>query len=299
MIKFEKLKLQQHWIYFFMPRCKDRHIKVDLLSNMCLIFCKKDEQLNLIILVGDENLYTMYSHVRCTFQATYMPSHQHTYLIEILLCVIYCCYLALHYQTKRVDDPWDKILGSLWRRLWRGNEHERNLHCIRICFRHRIWAATLSDGTAYLYYNANCLSNFNDILVFSTIYEHWECRSSHYCDVIMCAMASQITSLTVVYSTVYSGPAQRKHQSSASLAVLRGIHRSPVNFPSQMASYAEMFPFDDVIMPQWNTKAFIVHRQNYGYWWHSSGEDVDNYLIYPVLLYYCDFNIRNVNSGSY
>ena len=40
----------------------------------------------------------------------------------------------------------------------------------------------------------------------------------HYYDVIMGAMASQITSLTIVYSTVYSGAVKTKHQSSASLA---------------------------------------------------------------------------------
>ena len=53
----------------------------------------------------------------------------------------------------------------------------------------------------------------------------------HYNDVIMSAMASQITSLTIVYSTVYPGADQRKHQSSASLAFVRGIHRWPVNSP--------------------------------------------------------------------
>ena len=47
----------------------------------------------------------------------------------------------------------------------------------------------------------------------------------HYSDVIMTMIASQITSLTVVYSTVYSDTDQRKHQSSASLAFVRGIHR--------------------------------------------------------------------------
>ena len=47
----------------------------------------------------------------------------------------------------------------------------------------------------------------------------------HYDDVIMTTLASQITSLTVVYSIVYSGVDQRKHQSSASLAFVRGIHR--------------------------------------------------------------------------
>ena len=48
---------------------------------------------------------------------------------------------------------------------------------------------------------------------------------SHYIDVIMTTMASQITILTVVYSTVYSHADQRKHQSSASLAFVWGIHR--------------------------------------------------------------------------
>ena len=48
--------------------------------------------------------------------------------------------------------------------------------------------------------------------------------SVHYDDGIMGAMASQITSLTIVYSTVYSDADEIKHQSSASLAFVRGIH---------------------------------------------------------------------------
>ena len=51
------------------------------------------------------------------------------------------------------------------------------------------------------------------------------CTHLHYHDVIMTTVASQITSLTVVYSTVYLGADKRKHQSSASLAFVRGIHR--------------------------------------------------------------------------
>ena len=47
----------------------------------------------------------------------------------------------------------------------------------------------------------------------------------HYTDVKMTTMTSQITSLTVVYSTVYSDADQRKHQSSATLAFVWGIHR--------------------------------------------------------------------------
>ena len=70
----------------------------------------------------------------------------------------------------------------------------------------------------------------------------------HYDDVIMGTIASQITSLTSVYSTVYSGADQSKHQSSASLAFVWGIHRGPVNSPHKWPVTRKMFPFDDVIM---------------------------------------------------
>ena len=71
---------------------------------------------------------------------------------------------------------------------------------------------------------------------------------THYNDVIMRAIASQITNLTIVYSTVYSGADQRKHESSASLAFVRGIHRGPVNSPHKWPVTRKVFPFDDVIM---------------------------------------------------
>ena len=64
----------------------------------------------------------------------------------------------------------------------------------------------------------------------------------------MGAIASQITSLTIVYSIVYSDADQRKHQSSAALAFVRGIHRGPVNSPNKWPVARKMFPFDDVIM---------------------------------------------------
>ena len=55
----------------------------------------------------------------------------------------------------------------------------------------------------------------------------------------MGAIASQTTSLTIVYSTVYSGAEQSKHQSSASLAFAWGIHRGPVNSPHKWPVYNE------------------------------------------------------------
>ena len=71
---------------------------------------------------------------------------------------------------------------------------------------------------------------------------------THYCDVKIGAVASQITSLPIVYSTVCSGADQRIHQSSASLAFVRVIHRWPVNSPHKWPVTRKMFPFDDVIM---------------------------------------------------
>ena len=70
----------------------------------------------------------------------------------------------------------------------------------------------------------------------------------HYTDVIMGAMAPQITSLTIVYSTVYLGADQREHQSSVSQAFVRGIHRWPVNSPLKGPVTRKIFPFDDAIM---------------------------------------------------
>ena len=73
----------------------------------------------------------------------------------------------------------------------------------------------------------------------------------------MYSIASQITSLTIVYSTIYSGADQRTHKSSASLAFVRGNHRIPVNSPHKRPVTRKMLPFDDVIiciyitMPWW------------------------------------------------
>ena len=68
-------------------------------------------------------------------------------------------------------------------------------------------------------------------------------KVSHYNDVIMSAMASQITSLTIVYSTNYSGADKKhqKYQSSASLAFVRRIHMWPVNSPHNWPATRKMF----------------------------------------------------------
>ena len=63
----------------------------------------------------------------------------------------------------------------------------------------------------------------------------------------MSAIASQITSLTIVFSTVYLDTDQWKRQSSVSLASVRGIHRWSLNSPHKWSVTEKMFPLDDVI----------------------------------------------------
>ena len=107
------------------------------------------------------------------------------------------------------------------------------------------------------------LSNVSEVPIDATIATQCICNSicyvsgvnkmtyskhNHYCDVSMGAVASQITSLTIVYSTVYSDTDQRKHQSSTSVAFVQGIHRGPVNSPHKRPVTRKMFTFDDVIM---------------------------------------------------
>ena len=70
----------------------------------------------------------------------------------------------------------------------------------------------------------------------------------HYCDVNMSALASQITSLAIVYSTVYSRRRSKKALKLRVTGLCVGNSPVTVQFPAQMASNAEMFPFDDVSM---------------------------------------------------
>ena len=77
----------------------------------------------------------------------------------------------------------------------------------------------------------------------------------HYNDVIMSTMVSQMTGVSIVCWTVGSGTDQRKHQSSASPAFVRGIPRWPVNSPHKETVTRKKLPFDDVIMIHSHTRA--------------------------------------------
>ena len=76
----------------------------------------------------------------------------------------------------------------------------------------------------------------------------------HYSDLIMGAMAPQITSLTIVYSNVYSGADQRRHQSTVSLAFVRGIHRWTANSLHKGPVTRKCF---HLIMPSWYSETFL------------------------------------------
>ena len=88
--------------------------------------------------------------------------------------------------------------------------------------------------------------------------------TSHYSDGIMSPMASQITGVSMAYSTVSLGADQRKHQSSALLAFVRGIQRWPVNSPHKKVSNAE----------------------NASIWWrHYESHDIGKFIFYRKLLF--------------
>ena len=103
----------------------------------------------------------------------------------------------------------------------------------------------------------------------------------HYNDVIMSAMASQISILTIVYSSVYSGADQSKHQSSALLACVSGIHRWSVNSPHKVPVTRKMFPCDDVIM---DTGSLGTLQEYFGNPWKIIGNLEEVLDIYPFVL---------------
>ena len=92
---------------------------------------------------------------------------------------------------------------------------------------------------------------------------HCESVFLHYCDVIMSTIGFRTTSLTIVYSTVYSGSDKKNHQSSASPAFVRRIHRWQVNSPYKGPVTQKMFPFDDVTS---SLRCFTKSFEKTPYW---------------------------------
>ena len=89
-------------------------------------------------------------------------------------------------------------------------------------------------------------------------------KSMHNSDVIMSVMASQITSVTIVYFTFYTGIDHSKHQSSASLAYVMGIHWWTVNSPHKWPVTRKIFPFNDAIgVTRWKKPMIILLEGHY------------------------------------
>ena len=129
------------------------------------------------------------------------------------------------------------------------------------CIQHRCKSNTFR---VFMYFVVdNCFSGIQVFNLYWTNEEfHLNSYKYHYSDVIMGAIASQITSITIVYSTIYSSVDQRKHQSSASLAFVQGIHWWPVNFPHKWPVTRKMFPFDDVIIISHTPWIYSKHNHN-------------------------------------
>ena len=113
------------------------------------------------------------------------------------VCLSHCCFFSIHISMpSRFDYCWSLELHKL--NLY--NTIMMGLPIIIIIPRNMLMFTLIKDNNLPTSYR-------------------------HYNDFIMSAMASQITSVSMVRSTVCSGADQRKHQSSASLAFVRGIHR--------------------------------------------------------------------------
>ena len=116
----------------------------------------------------------------------------------------------------------------------------------------------------YIYISAKVglVCPLSTIIVLSAT---WDAAGYSYSDVIMGTIASQITSLTIVYSTVYSNADQRKHQSCASLAFVRGIHRGPGNSPHKWQLRGKCFHLMTSSWVEWQCP-FEADRQGRTNW---------------------------------
>ena len=110
-----------------------------------------------------------------------------------------------------------------------------------------------------------------DLVTWGYLAKYHRFIQNHYSDNIMSMMVPQITIVSIVYSTVCSGADQSKHQSSASLAFVSGIHWWPVNSPRKGPVTWKMFPFYDIIMciyfiflSQWDSLLKSTYKKENG-----------------------------------
>ena len=159
-------------------------------------------------------------------------------------------FVHAHVKEK-INAPrhWPLWGGNRWIPLTMANWHRKGFHLMT--------PSCLSDKRpAFYIFFKNWLK-----LAFCQTDSRYEWRV-HYSDIIMSAMASQITGVSIVCSAVCLGGDQRKHQGSASLAFVGGIHRWPMDSPHKGPVTRKVFPFDDVIMrvgPECHTHNGLSH----------------------------------------
>ena len=121
----------------------------------------------------------------------------------------------------------------------------------------------------------------------------------YYNDIIMSVIASQIMDVSMVCSRVCSGTNQRKHQSSMSLAFVRGIHQWLVNSPHKGLIMRKMIPFDDIIMRNHNTTTtkcewyacLLRCMVHVGTWWRGA-------LMFPLISIWINHWVNNCEAGD-
>ena len=121
-------------------------------------------------------------------------------------------------------------MGSgLFSSSWRGSERGASL---KRCWAHYIIMNCDIDDVLTFNFRGQILQWFHIRIGWTDGYETkavWIVRMDdtylvwHCSDVLMNAMASQITGVLIVSSTVCSGADQRKHKSSVSLAFVGGV----------------------------------------------------------------------------
>ena len=131
----------------------------------------------------------------------------------------------------------------------------KSMHRMRKFFYYILWLNVLNSKRSIML-NAIAIKMENNTCPFRHTSENFQLLRNLLQDYMIItlqwrhngAMASQITRSSIVCTTVCSDTDQRKHQSSASLAFVRGIRRWPMNSLHKVPVTRKMFPFDDVIM---------------------------------------------------
>ena len=186
------------------------------------------------------------NHCRCRwFETQWCPCDA-----SIMADTIDSRYIAVQYNTLLHEHNFDGKTSATLR------THETHPY---LALTGELWVSFVScleksDSTLYLHLKLYfktltvffvrqefnpCTYSVNPTLYTILVSRVGEGYLCHYGDVIKSVIASQITNLAIVYSTIYSDADERKHQSSASLAFVRGISPGTGEFPTQMASNAE------------------------------------------------------------